>query len=340
MKQTGQGSDAEREVQGGTFEGSHSSGSLKGKQVLQDPITCAHVEARGGGVDYRKEEIEVCIRSEGDKWEGPSVGGNVKRGAVSHTPALLEVEIPNTPVMSAVGPACTSVAQLDPGCGSSNSFGPSASKTHFSGEVQLACSVTRGVQNHFVDPSPPLFSGDQAEGSRVALQEVHHGNVAGPFIPLYRGKEGVSVNHHIRFLSDESDISEFSDSIEELVSDDQRMLKLRQRNTCKKKSLSLANKHLGVDLEAQLGGSPKRWKKTKENIRFARLIEERCPIRWEGRWIGARRMPWVGEVDKHNLGMLEVIMAPVLGVFLAIRVRCAKTLNCAKIMVVGSNSKC
>jgi len=101
---------------------------------LQDPITCAHVEARGRGVDYRKEEINVCIRYEGDMWEGSSVGVNVKKGVVSH--AL---------VRSTMGPPCISVAQLDPGCGSSNSYGPSVSKAHFSGEVQPSCSVIRGV---------------------------------------------------------------------------------------------------------------------------------------------------------------------------------------------------
>jgi len=68
-----------------------------------------------------------------------------------------------------------------------------------------------------VDPFSPIFSGDQAEGSTVVLQEVHHRNVAGPFILLCQGREGVPINHHIRFLSNESDISEFSDSIEKLV---------------------------------------------------------------------------------------------------------------------------
>jgi hypothetical protein len=54
---------------------------------------------------------------------------------------------------------------------------------------------------------------------------------------------------------------------------------------------------------------------------FVRLIEGRCHIRQKGRGIGVRRMVWVEEVDKHDLGMLEVIMVPVLGVSLVIMVR-------------------
>jgi len=45
------------------------------------------------------------------------------------------------------------------------------------------------------------------------------------------------------------------------------VLKLRQRNRNKKKSLFLAKRHLGVDLEAQLGGSPKRWKEDKRKYK-------------------------------------------------------------------------
>lgn len=44
-----------------------------------------------------------------------------------------------------------------------------------------------------------------------------------------------SVNQHIRFLSEESDISDFSDSLKNSVGDKRRILKVRQRNRNKKK---------------------------------------------------------------------------------------------------------
>jgi len=73
------------------------------------------------------------------------------------------------------------------------------------------------------------------------------------------------ANQHIRFLSEESDFSDFSDSIEGLVGDEQQFLKLRQKNRKKKKAISLSKKHSGPVLENLVEGSPKLGNGVKKN---------------------------------------------------------------------------
>lgn len=78
----------------------------------------------------------------------------------------------------------------------------------------------------------------------------------------------LSVNNNIRFLSEEYECSEFSDSIEDYVGDERKILKIRQRNKKKKNSMFLSKKHLGPALEVHLEGSPNLCKSDKRRYKI------------------------------------------------------------------------
>jgi hypothetical protein len=88
-------------------------------------------------------------------------------------------------------------------------------------------------------------------------------------------KGGEQVNHHIRFLSEESEISDYSDSIDDFEGNEQNILKLRQKNRQKKKASSLSKKHRGQVLMNWWRIVQSLGRVTKEGIKFVLLIEER-----------------------------------------------------------------
>jgi hypothetical protein len=93
------------------------------------------------------------------------------------------------------------------------------------------------------------------------------------------------ANQHIRFFS-EDEVSNFSDSIEDLVRDEQRLLKLRQRNRKKKKSISLSKKHSGPVLEEVFDASPKSGKGDKKCYQVCSTHRRTVslPVRREEEW--------------------------------------------------------
>ena len=64
-------------------------------------------------------------------------------------------------------------------------------------------------------------------------------------------------NQHVISLYDDSEVSEFSDSIEDFEGDEQRFLKLRQKSRKKKKSSSFSKKQLGKSPNVLVQGSSK-----------------------------------------------------------------------------------
>jgi hypothetical protein len=79
------------------------------------------------------------------------------------------------------------------------------------------------------------------------------------------------MNTHIRFYTEESDLSDFNDSIHIDEGAEQRSLKLRQRNREKKNSGSLDKKQLMADMEAKLAVGLKLGKKDKKSYRVSAL---------------------------------------------------------------------
>jgi len=93
------------------------------------------------------------------------------------------------------------------------------------------------------------------------LQKSPSPQKCAPSIPV-RGKP----NHHIRFVSEDSDTSDFSDSVRDCEGGEQRLLKIRQRNRKKKNLGSLEKKKVVAAVEGQVLGSSKLGR--KENRRY------------------------------------------------------------------------
>lgn len=71
------------------------------------------------------------------------------------------------------------------------------------------------------------------------------------------------MNKHIRFLYEDSDLSDCSDSIQDFEGDDQRLLKLMQKSRKKKKSSAFSKKQLGRAAGTQAQGSTNSGKSEK-----------------------------------------------------------------------------
>lgn len=138
--QAAQGLSPEKEE---TFEVSQSIGSLKGDVCFKDPIISIHVATKEKGVDNRREEVDMCIRIEGDMGDGLLVGVKVKMRDVSHAPVMLEVGLPVVQPM--VGLIARSVGQLNSVSRSGKLIGPTPCKAQFLGKDQPTFSVIRGM---------------------------------------------------------------------------------------------------------------------------------------------------------------------------------------------------
>lgn len=137
-----------------TFEVSQSIGFLKVDLCLKDPIISIHVATKENGVDNRREEMDMCIRIEGDMGDGPLVGMKVKRRDVYHVPVILEVGLPI--VQLVVGPIARSVGQLDLVSRLGKLIGPTPCKAQFLGEDQPTSCVIRGMLYELEEQcSPP-----------------------------------------------------------------------------------------------------------------------------------------------------------------------------------------
>jgi len=83
------------------------------------------------------------------------------------------------------------------------------------------------------------------------------------------GNERVyKVNQHIRFISEDSDLSDCSDSIEAFEGDEHRILKVRQKHRKKILSGSFAKKNLDSPLNTQWEGSPNMSKGDKRRYQI------------------------------------------------------------------------
>ena len=176
-------------------------------------------------MDKRKEEVDRVMMTEGELCVGPVEKVLESPQHTSHAPALLCLK-----EQAAVGSHALEVTEVLHGKPD---------------QVDLVCG-------------PDLLVGSTGKA-----------HLPGLVFSNYKHKGGVQnrmvkpSNQHIHFFSDE-EVSDFSDSVEELEGNEQRILKLRQRNRKKKKSISLAKKHSGPVLEEFFEKTPKSGKGDKK----------------------------------------------------------------------------
>lgn len=195
----------------------------KENEILNDPILMGQLAARGKEPDRRREEIDRCISFEGDGVELSLGSMRALEVVAPHAPAQHSVLLPPSHALAGVG-------------------------------VSDACG------GHPLEINGPQLSNGLG-GSNQLFEEIALASVSLP-----RGVQHQNLlpsNHHIRFLSDESERLEFSDSIKEFVGDEYKILKMRQKNRKKKKVIYLAKKHMGPVLQDRFEGSPKLWKDDK-----------------------------------------------------------------------------
>jgi len=132
-----------------------------------------------------------------------------------------------------------------------NDNGPMSQQAHLEETYDL--SNIGGGEEQFLENSiaSPILDTKMAPGlseghtaSRGCMEEVQ--GVGG------RPKQ----NQHIRFRYDESEASDFSDSIHDYEGEEQRILKIRQRSRNKKKSGSFSKKRLNQTPSIPMEGSP------------------------------------------------------------------------------------
>jgi len=111
-------------------------------------------------------------------------------------------------------------------------------------------------------------------------------------------EDGFNLNKHIKFYYEDSEVSEFIDSLEEFERDDWRLLKMRQKSRQKKKSSSFAKKKLGVAPENCID-SPKSGNGLKKKYQVCSTHRRAAsqPLVRDDVWSGDE-----GEGGKHEGG--------------------------------------
>jgi hypothetical protein len=87
-------------------------------------------------VDKRREELERCVRSEGDREAGLLTRVKCLRETTSYAPDMLEAGSVNCHVGPSVGPDASLVGQVDPADRMEASSGPVALSAHSTGNRQ------------------------------------------------------------------------------------------------------------------------------------------------------------------------------------------------------------
>lgn len=191
-----------------------------------------HVEGWEKSLEVREEEVDFCIREEGNCasfLSGCLVKQNLGEVGVCLEPGISCNGLGNALVQHA---PVSEEDQSQGGAQVVDSGGLEAVKAHLVSLVDF-----QGV----VSP---------VRGAEVVVKEVH------------------TLNNHIRFFSEESDISDFSDSIVDLEGVAHNKVKLKQRLKRKKKKLISPTKNQldfanGVTKE----GSSRRWKGDKRSTK-------------------------------------------------------------------------
>ena len=146
-------------------------------------------------------------------------------------------------------------------CGKSGpglSAGPGLSdgnQAHSSVSKRRGSLKKKGVQLKFQDLSFSVSSNQREDLIIPDSLPVAHRSDEGVLVLSNAGREEVGkINQHIRFLSEGSDISDYSDSIEDYDGHEQRILTMRQKSKKmkKKKVNSSAKKNLGVAPDTHL----------------------------------------------------------------------------------------
>jgi len=241
-------SEEKMDVQEDVERGSKSFVSLKGDQVLYVPVGCGQVAMSAKDVDGRGKELDRCIR-----WEGASGGAQVslaigRRGEESHARAAN--------VKSVLGGGHEGEV---PGLDLGRTLSDEWAQAHL-GEENIN--------------TPVAGNGTEAQTGSV-LQQVDVGCFEKDVL------QTGNSNQHIRFVYEESDKSEYIDSIHEFDGDEQRLLKIRQKSRKKKKQGSLEKKQLVVGREGQVTGCLKAGKRRihhSSKHRRVYSLQEGCEV--------------------------------------------------------------
>lgn len=228
------GAEEYKHVQKDTFKGDQYLGSPKGKVFLNDPITTSQVAIMGQGEEERRQEVDRCLREEGGFGETSSASRQegaphapvqlVGGGVGSHAPVV--VEGTDGKVGQAVDLCEDTCSKSGPlvVAGSGSPVGPNGGQAHLSQSKKRGSLNKKGVQLKFQDLSFSVSS-TQRDDSSVpnSFPLTQRGDGGASEKPIAREEEVRKINQHIRFFSEGSDNSEFSDSIEDFEGDEQRI---------------------------------------------------------------------------------------------------------------------